>query len=384
YAAAPALYSNQRDGTFRDVAREVGLDAAGPWTCAAAGDVNKDGYTDFFFGREGGVGLLALSDGREKFKTAPMPDGTEAARAAQFLDYDNDGLLDCVLLTDKGVRVWRNLGHDWTDVSARALARNLASGGASLGRLFATGDIDNDGDTDLIFLSATDGLRIGRNDGGNNNHSLHVNLTGRVSNRSGVGAKIEARAGSLVQKLETYAASPAPAPADTIFGLGRRAAVDAVRVLWPAGIVQAETEIGTAQTGNSSATKPPVAVTLPITELDRKPSSCPYLYAWNGTRFEFITDFMGGGEMGYLEEPGRYNTPDPDEYVRIRGEQLQARNGRYELRVTNELEETMFVDRLQLIAVAHPQDVEVYPNEGMSDPPRPFILYKTKGAHPPL
>ncbi|HYX41062.1 MAG TPA: hypothetical protein VE821_05165, partial [Pyrinomonadaceae bacterium] len=104
----------------------------------------------------------------------------------------------------------------------------------------------------------------------------------------------------------------------------------------------------------------------------------------NGTRFEFITDFMGGGEMGYLEEPGRYNTPDPDEYVRIRGAQLQARNGRYELRVTNELEETMFVDRLQLVAVAHPQDVEVYPNEGMSDPPRPFILYKTKGAHPPL
>ena len=118
--------------------------------------------------------------------------------------------------------------------------------------------------------------------------------------------------------------------------------------------------------------------------MDRKPSSCPYLYAWNGSRFEFITDFMGGGEMGYLEEPGRYNTPDPDEYVRIRGDQLKERNGRYELRVTNELEETMFVDRLQLIAVAHPLGVEVYPNEGMSDPPRPFRLYKTKGAHTPL
>ena len=57
--------------------------------------------------------------------------------------------------------------------------------------------------------------------------------------------------------------------------------MDAVRVLWPAGIVQAETEIA-----NKSLT---------LTELDRKPSSCPYLYAWNGERFEFVTDFMGGG-----------------------------------------------------------------------------------------
>jgi hypothetical protein len=93
---------------------------------------------------------------------------------------------------------------------------------------------------------------------------------------------------------------------------------------------------------------------------------------------------MGGGEMGYLEEPGRYNTPDPVEYVRIRGDQLKERNGRYELRVTNELEEALFADRFQLIAVDHPQGVEVYPNEGMTDPPRPFKLYVTRGARPPL
>ena len=88
--------------------------------------------------------------------------------------------------------------------------------------------------------------------------------------------------------------------------------------------------------------------------------------------------------MGYLEEPGRHNTPDADEYVRIRADQLKERNGRYELRVTNELEEALFADRFQLIAVDHPQGVEVYPNEGMTDPPRPFKLYATRDAHPPL
>jgi len=381
YGKPPDLYSNQRDGTFHNVTREVGLDVEGHWTSAAAGDVNKDGYTDFFFGRADGPGLFAISDGKERFKTVAAPAGSEAARAGQFLDYDNDGLLDCVMITDKGLRVWRNVGNGWVDTSERAVARDLASGPTALaaGRLFAAGDIDNDGDADIIVRSSSGNLRLRRNDGGNGNHSLRVNLTARVSNRSGVGAKIEARAGSLVQKVETSAASPAFAPADVLFGLGQRTLVDAVRILWPAGIVQAETEITRPATANKAS-----LLTLNVTELDRKPSSCPYLYTWNGERFEFVTDFMGGGEMGYLEEPGRHNTPDPDEYVRIRGDQLKERRGRYELRVTNELEEALFADRFQLIAVDHPQGLEVYPNEGMTDPPRPFKLYATRGAHSPL
>ncbi len=385
YDKPPSLYSNQRDGTFRDVSKDVSLAIEGRWTSAAAGDLNKDGFTDFFFGRADGPGLFALSDGKEKFKTVAAPAGSEAARATQFIDYDNDGLLDSVLATDKGLRVWRNLGNSWTDTSERALARDF-SGGPTVpgwGRVFSTGDVDGDGDTDIILHSASGGLRIARNDGGNNNHSIRINLTGKVSNRSSVGTKIEARAGSLVQKLETSSASPAAAPADVIFGLGKRTAADAVRVLWPAGIVQAETAIARAANG-TPATPGVKSVTLDITELDRKPSSCPYLYAWNGERFEFITDFMGGGEMGHLEEPGRYNKPDPDEYVRIRGDQLKERNGRYELRVTNELEEAIFADQFQLLAVDHPVAVQVYPNEGLTDPPRPFKLYAARDARPPL
>ncbi|MGH9882846.1 MAG: CRTAC1 family protein, partial [Pyrinomonadaceae bacterium] len=390
YGKAPELFSNLRDGGFRNVANDVGLAAAERWTCAAAGDLNKDGYTDFFFGRADGPALFAISDGQEKFKTTAGPNGSEAVRAAQFLDYDNDGLLDCLALTDKGLRIWRNVGNGWTDVSERAVASELANGlsQGKAGRLFAAADLDNDGDEDLILLSSSGELRVGRNDGGSNNRSLRVNLAGKVSNRSGVGAKIEARSGSLVQKLETYSASPAPAPADVVFGLGKRTAADAVRVLWPAGIVQSETELAKAipSGAGANATKKPLSTsTLSVTELDRKPSSCPYLYVWNGERFEFVTDFMGGGEMGHLEEPGHYNMPDPDEYVRIRGDQLKERNGRYELRVTNELEEALFVDHLQLIVVAHSEGVQVYPNEGLTGPPLPpFKLYTASAAHPPV
>lgn len=389
---APLLFKNMRDGSFRNVAAEVGLDMKGQFTCAAAGDINKDSFTDFFFGEASGPGLFVMSNGRGRFTTtttAPASSGAQNASAAQFLDYDNDGLVDLVTISNTGLHVLRNLGSRWAEVSAQAVSSGLRAeseaGGTNRRPILLSGDIDGDGDTDLMMSDSSVELRFARNEGGNRNRSVRVRVNGKVSNRSGIGAKVETRAGSLMQKLEVYAATPAPAPSDLVFGLGKRTAADAVRVLWPAGIIQAETEITRAVAGADVGKGQP-APALIINELDRKPSSCPYLYAWNGERFEFITDFMGGGEMGYWEAPGgHFNTPDPDEYVRIRDDQLKPRDGRYELRVTNELEEALFVDHLRLIAVAHPAGVAVYPNEGMVNPPLPpFKLYATREARPPL
>jgi tetratricopeptide (TPR) repeat protein len=390
YDGPPALWKNLRDGTFRDVAAEAGLELVGDGlSCVAAGDVNKDAFTDFYFGRTDGRGEFALSDGRGRFKLSPAPAGSAAQpseqTAAQFLDYDNDGLLDLFAAGAKGLRVLRNLGDGWADVSMKAAGGLLPeSMTASLTASLASGDVDGDGDVDLFVGWAMPGtagrpLVFARNDGGNRNRSLRVGLAGKVSNRGGVGAKVELRAGSLQQKLESYSATPAPAPSDVVFGLGQRTSADAVRILWPSGVAQAETQSGAGV--KAVAGVAPGA--LKVTELDRKPSSCPFLYAWNGERFEFVTDFMGGGEMGGLVAPGVYNTPDPDEYVRIRGDQLKARDGRYELRVTNELEEALFVDRLQLVAVAHPAGLEVYPDEGLRDAPPAFRLYASGDARPP-
>jgi Flp pilus assembly protein TadD len=370
--AAPRLFRNLRTGAFRDVARETGLGAVRGARSVAAADVNKDGFTDFFLGADEGD-LLALSDGRGRFAVAPAPWASKGTRLAQFLDYDSDGLLDLVAFSSTGTRLFRNLGSRWEDVSEPALgasARVVASHAVA-------GDLDGDGDQDLLIRLTGGELRHWRNGGKTSNRSLAVRLAGLVSNRSAIGAKVEMRAGSLRQKLETYAATPAPAPADLIFGLGRRDRADAVRVIWPAGILQ--TELGPTGAAAILAT-----ATLAIEELNRKPSSCPYLYAWNGERFEFITDFMGGGEMGYFHGPGHWNQPDPVEYTRLTDAELRPRDGRLELRVTNELEEALFLDRLSLLAVTHPAEVEIHPSEGMTEPPRPFRLFAVKGARPPV
>jgi hypothetical protein len=166
------------------------------------------------------------------------------------------------------------------------------------------------------------------------------------------------------------------APADLVFGLGSRAQPDAVRIIWVSGIVQTETDLG-------AAAEPGRRTALAVNELDRKPSSCPYLYAWNGERFEFATDFLGGGELGYWVAPGVRSVPDPDEYVRIPGDRLVPRGSRYELRVTNELEEALFLDRVDLLAVTHPEGTEVYPDEGLGQAPRPLALYVTHAPAPP-
>ncbi|MBO0720350.1 MAG: CRTAC1 family protein, partial [Blastocatellia bacterium] len=379
YGAPAQLFSNQRDGTFKEIAEQVGIKFSGRSFGVAAGDFNKDNFTDFYFpsklniesGIDPNFPTLYLSDGKGGFKSASNgPMGTRVAEGwmAQFADYDNDGLLDILYNAFGSIYVKRNSANYSGGVSndTQLVESRLDN------RAFASGDIDGDGALDLVTFKSDGSLSILRNQGASKNF-VALNLTGKSSNRSAVGAKAEMRSGSLRQKLEVYASSPAPAPAGLVFGLGYRTVVDTLQLYWPAGILQSELAI------KASATNA-------IEELDRKGTSCPLLYAWNGSEYGFVTDFLGGSAIGYLEEPGRYNYPDTDEYVRVTGDQLKARDGILSLRMNNQLEEVIYFDAVKLLAVDHPADTEIYPNERLMPAPPypPFKIYSVKSPRPPL
>jgi tetratricopeptide (TPR) repeat protein len=255
-SGAPVLLKNLRDGSFADVSTDVGLaeipGGTARVTAVAAGDVNKDGFTDFFFARSDTPGALAASTGRGTFVVADVA-GTEGVTAAQFVDVDNDGLLDLAAVTATGSIQLRGLGirgsggqavPAWGSATPLLVAANAARPLPSISGAtwLAAADIDGDGDTDLVTRvtggAGRNNMVVLKNDGGTRKASLRVRLSGKVSNRSAIGSKIELRAGSLRQKLETASAWPSPSPSDIVFGLGARTSADVVRVLWPAGIVQ--------------------------------------------------------------------------------------------------------------------------------------------------
>ncbi|MGE3841928.1 MAG: FG-GAP-like repeat-containing protein [Vicinamibacterales bacterium] len=365
----PALLRNGRDGRFVDVAASVGLPATGPYAGLALGDVNQDGFADMFLTRDRAPGTWAISDGRGRFVAREAGAMTAGMHLALIADFDNDGLNDLVVARHE-IRLLRNVGTGWTEVEqAFGSNREVGAGASEEVSSLVAGDVDSDGDLDLVVGLTSGAVRLLRNDGGSRLGSLSVRLTGRVSNKAGIGARVEVRAGSLYQAQEVVASTPATTPSEVLLGLGRRDRADLVRALWPSGVLQTEAPPSTGR-----------AVTL--LELDRAPSSCPFLFTWNGTTFTFVTDFLGGGEMGYWSSPGHAGPPDPEEYVRIGGEQLQPRDGALELRVTNELEEVLFADAFRLLALEHDDDEDVYPNEGMTAASRSIRWYRTGHATP--
>lgn len=366
YNAPLQLFSNRRDGTFTDVAAQAGLKGSFKAFGVAVGDLNKDGYIDLYIPQPDQKDALYLSDGRGGFAPGELR-GNSNSYSAQITDYDNDGVLDVVIGSGRSLGVRRGLGGALSEAGAAGEGFRPADG-----RALATGDLNGDGGVDLAVLSSAGEPAVLMGEGFWPNYAK-LSLAGRTSNRSAIGVKAELRSGSLRQRLETYASSPAPASAGLRIGLGSRTSVDSLQLLWPAGILQSEISIK-ANADNQ------------VEELDRKGTSCPLLYAWNGSEYGFVTDFLGGSAIGYLLSPGVWNYPDTDEYIRITGDQLRERDGKLSLRLNNQLEEVIYFDRARLIAVDHPAETEIYPDEKlMPGPPYAgFKVFATRNPRPPV
>ena len=369
----PRILVNPREGKFR--ALEPWSQAVAPVVGVAVLDFDKDGWMDLAFTHRAAPGLtLWRNVGGKRFEPAPLPDlhWVRAWGVAAF-DYDNDGWMDLVAVgeTTQGradIRLLRNTGASgFVDVTAQVGLDKIQ---LTNPRAIAVADYDGDGDDDILITQAADAPVLLRNDGGNKNASVRVALQGLNDNKSAVGAKIEAFAGTLWQKREVTGSGYLGQSVTTVdIGIGREKQLDMLRLLWPTGVVQDEVRVA--------------AGLAKVVEIDRRGSSCPLLFAWDGSRYRFVADVIGAGVVGHWVGPGQRNVPDPTEYIKV--ENVAARANRLSFRLLEPMEEVVYLDQVRLLAVDHPAEVEVYPNEYFaSNPPFPeFKIIASRNPRPP-
>ncbi|MGC2164113.1 MAG: FG-GAP-like repeat-containing protein [Silvibacterium sp.] len=373
----PVIYENQREGAFKAVPlyTDAGLGAS---RGVSVFDFNKDGWMDVAVTHAGapGLSLWRNVDGK-RFERVPLPlKGVTSAWGLTPIDIDNDGWIDLAVLveTNKGaeLRVLRNLGTQggakgFEDVSAAVGADKLKLKDP---RSLIAADVDGDGAADLIVTQAGGPPVVLHNVGGNKNHSIRIDLTGLADNKTAIGTKVEIFADGLWQKFEVAGASGylGQGSNEIIAGLGQVDHVDVVRLLWPTGVPQDEIDLDPSK---------PVA----LKELDRRGSSCPVLFAWNGKRYKFISDVIGAAVVGHWVSPTATNENDPDEWIKVDGDDLKVHNGMYSLRFGEPMEEINYIDQVRLVAVDHPEGTEVYPDERFLSE-RPFASGKAVVVSP--
>lgn len=353
----PLLLLKQRAGPFAPTNAPADWPAA---SVVAAGDLNGDLQSDIVFGTASELTVL-LHGSRER-QAIPFPQGPPTH--IDLVDYDNDGWLDIITI-GPGLRVWRNTGkagfvERTTQLGLDKLRLpNVAS--------IWPADLDRDGDTDLLVTLADNSLRVLRNDGGNKNHQVKLYLSGQKANPSSLGVRFEVAAGGLrlsrrVQRL----------PVEV--GVGSHQDVDSVKVFW-----DSELSMGDIKASGTNV--------VAIIESAIREGSCPFLHAWDGGGFRFVTDLLGASPVGLPLSEQRYIDGDPEEYVSLGGEsKFPAKDGHYTLQLTEELREVLYLDEAKLVIVDHPAGTEVH-TTGKLLPSKPFpphILITLHKPHPLL
>ncbi len=269
------LFRNRKDGTFEEIGAVAGcaysrdgLEQAGMGVDFA--DYDHDGWLDLFVGNfADDYSTLFRNLGNGTFKDTTEEVGLRAATwpmltwATKFIDYDLDGWPDLFIVNghvypeadqwnmDAGFKqhpqVFRNLRNGkFKDVTA-SLGNDLLR--KELGRAAAFGDLDNDGDIDVVVNNLDSTPWLLRCDSPPDAQWILVRLVGTRSNREGLGARVIVRAGGLDQMQEVHQSGGFCSSNDprAHFGLGASTVIDELEVRWPSGAVQKFTKVKSRQ-----------------------------------------------------------------------------------------------------------------------------------------
>jgi len=397
------FYRNNGDGSFTEKTSAAGLASAkGRMRGAVFADFTNRGYSDLFLFRDDGPPLLYENQGEDKFVLhgetgAPL---AKVVFDAQVADFNHDGYFDLAVWSADGYQVLLNQ-RDWKFSPAAAPAIPAPAGfftfrgavadlnGDSFADLlvadahgllhflvnhegrFREGSIalpvgnpatlaaliptwlENPGKIDLLALTRS-GQLLAFEKEGPPPRWVEVKMSGYKSNSRGIGSVVEFKAGNYYNKV-IITSSPV-----RVF-TGDLAKLDVIRVTWPNAVVQNWIDVATDKQ-------------VEVRESERLASSCPFLYAWNGRRFVYVTDVLGVAPLGELAPDGTRVKPFPEELVRLPN-LVPDSKGDYVFQLTNEMREADFFDQVKLVAVDHPAAEEVYANEIYATHPGPLSIY---------
>ncbi|MDQ2856847.1 MAG: CRTAC1 family protein [Acidobacteriota bacterium] len=253
------LYHNNGDGTFKEIAfiSGVAVNESGSEQGSMGvtlGDYDHDGKLDLFITNfDDEYNILYRNEGHNSFTDVSF--GSKVAQASltyvgwgtKFFDYDNDGWADLFVANghvypQRGhYRQRELLHHNNKDGTFSEVASQTGSAlmEERVGRGVAFGDIDNDGDVDIVVNDLDGSPQLLRNDCGNTNNSVLIKMVGVKSNRDGIGARVKVISGDLAQLDEVRSGTSYLSQSDLRlhFGLEKRTKIDLVEVRWPSGIV---------------------------------------------------------------------------------------------------------------------------------------------------
>ncbi|QKK03814.1 MAG: tetratricopeptide repeat protein [Pseudomonadota bacterium] len=385
------LFSNNLDGSWRRLSHraEVNLGGHGAGRQVLIGDLDRDRDADIVVLHDDGPHQVFVNDRLWRYRISGAFDRFAAGdhRAVTAADFDADGQLELVTVNHAGVlSLWRpddqgdwqsrpliesglpvsdlprltaadftgdgrpdilvhhGEGFELITVGAGASARIRVSEAVRLGALLpllrdpATGP-------ELLGLVAVDPAGLMRWPAGDGRGRFAAlaptgrseQADGMRSNASGIGTGIAARVGSRWSLSDTYDRHSAPGQSlqPVAIGLGGDERIDFVRLSWTDGVMQTELAL-------------PAGEVHRIAETQRQLASCPVLFAYNGERFEFVSDLLGVAGIGFFHAPGEYSEPRPWEYFRFPEGSIAPREGRYAIKIGEPMEEVAYLDTARL------------------------------------
>jgi Flp pilus assembly protein TadD len=358
---ATIVARNNGDGTFAPITPfgEQGGMRAFTWTdvdddlVPDAVSLGVDGERRYFLNLRGGL-FRVVPETQEMREAAAT--GEAWGRGRLNADLDNNGAADALLSTPASTEAQLE-GAAGTPPLSLTLPFRVA----------AAADLDGDGRLDLVGIDKSGSAVIGRNRGRTQYHHQVIRpksatvLGDQRINSFGIGGVVEVRTGLHAQRV------PIVSPIVHV-GLGQATRAEVARVFWPNGTIQSEFGLGADTT---------------IAATQRLKGSCPWLFAWNGREMGFVTDLIWRSPLGLrINAQATANVQATEDWVKVRGDQLVAQQGGYDLRVTAELWETHFFDRVALAYVDHPAGTEVFVDERFAVPSPPLDLVVTSDVRP--